>query len=154
MAKKFALFTLLLCLASLSLNAHKSAVEPCDKICGRWQSEKKNCIVEVTHENDDFVARLVWFDDSDEPSRPMETRVDYKNPDKNLRTRKLIGMSVLEGLEYKAKTDSWENGQIYDAQTGKKWNAAAALVSPGKLKVTGYWHFKFIGRSMMFNKVQ
>jgi len=41
----------------------------------------------------------------------METRVDYKNPDKNLRTRKLIGMSILEGLEYKPKTDSWENGK-------------------------------------------
>ncbi|WP_295770315.1 DUF2147 domain-containing protein [uncultured Mucilaginibacter sp.] len=152
MAKRILTLTLFYCLTCFSLNANK-AVEPCDMICGKWQSEKKNCIVEVSHDDDDYVARLVWFDDSDDPSKPMESRLDTNNPDKKLRSRKLVGMNVLQGLVYKSKTNSWENGMIYDAQTGKKWNAAANLVAPGKLKVTGYWHFKFIGRSMIFNRV-
>jgi uncharacterized protein (DUF2147 family) len=154
MVKKFCagfVFLLSLCFV---LNANTKAVEPCDRICGKWQSEKKNCIVQVFKDDDDFKARLVWFDDSDDPSKPMETRVDYKNPDKSLRNRKLIGMNVLEDLEYVSKTNSWENGVIYDAQTGKKWSSAAYLTADGVLKVTGYWRFKFIGRTMTFHRVQ
>lgn len=138
----------------LTLTARSLALEPCDKICGKWQSEKKNCIVQVYRDGEDFKAKLVWFDDSDEPDKPMESRVDYKNPNKSLRTRKLIGMNVLENLEYKSNTNSWENGMIYDAQTGKKWNSSAYLTPQGALKVTGYWHFKFIGRTMTFHRVQ
>jgi len=154
MVKKLVISGFSLFLLSFTPNVYTAPVAPCDKICGRWQSEKKNCIVEVSRDDDDFVAKLVWFDASDDATKPMETRVDYKNPDKNLRNRKLIGMSILEGLEYKPKTDSWENGKIYDAQTGKHWSAAASLVSPTSLKVTGYWHFKFIGRSMVFHRIQ
>ncbi|WP_345955698.1 DUF2147 domain-containing protein [Mucilaginibacter sp. PAMB04168] len=154
MVRKFSVSLFLLIILSVTLKAVNKTVAPCDRICGRWQSEKKNCIVQVYREDDDFKAKLVWFDDSDDPSKPMETRVDFKNPDKALRTRKLIGMNVLEKLEYRPKTDSWENGIIYDAQSGKKWNSAAYLTSDGVLKVTGYWHFKFIGQTMTFYKVQ
>ena len=154
MVKKFFTGSLVLLIVSFTLNVHSSSLEACDRICGKWQSEKKNCIVQVYRDGDDFKARLVWFDDSDDRGKPMESRVDYKNPDKSLKSRKLIGMNVLEDLEYKAKSNTWENGMIYDAQTGKKWNSSAYLTSEGALKVNGYWHFKFIGRTMTFNRVQ
>jgi uncharacterized protein (DUF2147 family) len=139
---------------SVLLSSFQLANEAADRICGKWRSEKKNCIVQVYRDGNDFKAKLVWFDDSDDKTKRMEERVDYKNPDKHLRTRKLIGMNVLEQLEYKPKTDSWENGMIYDAQSGKKWNSSAYLASDGSLKVNGYWHFKFIGRTMTFHKLQ
>jgi uncharacterized protein (DUF2147 family) len=151
MAQKFCASLVMLFMLSKTLTAFSTA--PCDKICGKWQSEKKNCIVQVYREDDEFRAKLLWFDDSDDPSKPMETRIDHKNPDKSLRTRKLIGMNVLENLEYHSKTDSWENGIIYDAQTGKKWNSCASLTNDGVLKVSGYWHFKFLGRTMNFHRV-
>jgi len=154
MVKKLVIGSLTLFILLFTPNAHGLVLEACDRICGKWQSEKKNCIVQVYRDGEDFKARLVWFDDADEPDKPMESRVDYKNPDKSLRTRKLIGMNVLEQLEYQPKTNSWENGMIYDAQTGKKWNSSAYLTSDGALKVTGYWHFKFIGRTMTFHRVQ
>jgi uncharacterized protein (DUF2147 family) len=146
--------SLALFIVSIAVNVRSSSLEACDRICGKWQSEKKNCVVQVFRDGDDFKAKLVWFDDSDDPGKPMESRVDYKNPDKSLRSRKLIGMNVLENLEYKSTSNSWENGMIYDAQTGKKWNSSAYLTSAGALKVTGYWHFKFIGRTMTFHRVQ
>jgi len=154
MVKRFFTGSLILIIVSLTFNVRSSSLEACDRICGKWQSEKKNCVVQVYRDGDDFKARLVWFDDSDEPGKPMESRLDYKNPEKSLRTRKLIGLNVLEQLEYKPKTNSWENGMIYDAQTGKKWNSLAYLTSEGALKVTGYWHFKFIGRTMTFHRLQ
>jgi len=124
-----------------------------DKITGKWISEKKNCIVQVVREKNDFIARLVWFNDDDDKSKPMETRTDYKNPDPALRSRKLIGMDVVDNLVYVPKSNSWENGLIYDAQSGKTWNSSAYLTKDGVLKVTGYWHLKFIGRTMKFYRV-
>jgi len=153
MFKRFIVMGLMLTCLSAPLTASKYRVEPCERICGKWRSEKKNCIVQVYRDNDDYKAKLVWFDDSDDPTRPMDTRVDDKNPEKSLRNRKLIGMNVVEDLEYKPKTDSWENGMIYDAQSGKKWNSSAEILPDGAMKVTGYWHFKFIGRSMNFYRV-
>jgi uncharacterized protein (DUF2147 family) len=154
MIRKSSGIVLLLTLMGSALSANIAMVEPCDRICGKWESEKKNCVVQVFHEGDDFGAKLVWFNDDDDPSRPMETRTDYKNPDKDLRSRKLIGMNVLEGMTYHPKTNSWEDGKIYDAQTGKKWSSSAYIAPDGTLKVTGYWKFKFIGRTMGFHRVQ
>lgn len=124
-----------------------------DRILGTWMAEEKNVAVEVYKENDSFKARVVWFSDEDDKSQPMETRLDVNNPDKNLRNRKILGSSVLRNLSYKAKTDSWENGMIYDAKHGREWNSAAYIANDGTLKVTGYWHFKFIGKTMEFKRI-
>lgn len=125
----------------------------CDQIIGTWISEQRNFVVQVYKEGDSFKAVVLWFDDSDDKSRPMETRLDDKNPDKALRTRKVLGMSVLRNLEYNPKSNTWENGVIYDAKNGKEWTSCAAMQSDGCLKVTGYWHFKFIGKSIKFKRL-
>lgn len=125
----------------------------CDQIIGMWMASEKNIVVQVYKEGDSFKATVVWFDDSDDKTRPMDVRLDYKNPDKTLRNRKVLGMQVLKNLEYNASSNSWENGVIYDAKNGHEWNSCASIDKDGMLKVTGYWHFKFIGKSMKFNRV-
>ncbi|WDF54640.1 DUF2147 domain-containing protein [Mucilaginibacter sp. KACC 22063] len=144
---------LLITFMVLTANTWAGGREGCDQICGKWISEQKNFIVQVYKDGDNFKASVVWFDDSDDPSKPMETRVDDKNPDKSLRSRRLIGMNVLRDLTYHADTNSWEDGIIYDAKNGREWNSSAQILKDGTLKVTGYWHFKFIGKSIKFNRV-
>ena len=129
-----------------------TGVLPQDRIVGKWMSEEKNVMVQVYKNGDKYAAKLIWFDDSDDRSKPMNTRVDYKNPDPALRNRKLIGMEVVDNLEYNPSTNSWENGMIYDAKSGRTWSSAASITSKGVLKVTGYWHFKFLGKSMIFDR--
>lgn len=129
-------------------------INPADKILGKWISVQKNVIVDVyQYDKDKFGAKLIWFDDSDDRSKPMNTRTDYKNPDEALRNRKLIGMQVLEGLAFDPETGTWENGMIYDAKSGRTWNSAAYIVDNNLLKVSGYWHFKFLGKSMVFKRL-
>lgn len=123
-----------------------------DKIIGKWLSAEKNVMVQVYKNGDKYAAKLIWFDDSDDKNKPMNTRVDYKNPNPSLRKRKLIGMEVVDNLEYNPATDSWENGMIYDAKNGRTWSSAANISNEGVLKVTGYWHFKFLGKTMTFNR--
>jgi uncharacterized protein (DUF2147 family) len=79
---------------------------------------------------------------------------DVNNPDPALRKRKLLGMSILSGLVYVPESNSWENGMVYDAKHGRVWNASAYLGEKGRLHVRGYWHFKFIGKTMNFIRIK
>jgi uncharacterized protein (DUF2147 family) len=124
---------------------------PAEKICGKWEAAEKNLRVLVYLEGDKFVAKIIWFSPND--GRPMEAWTDKNNPDKTLKERKILGMSVLTGLSYQAKTNSWEDGMIYDAKHGRDWNASAYIDKQGLLKVEGYWHFKFIGKTLTFKRI-
>lgn len=117
-------------------------------------SEEKNLEVEIFKDGNQYKSTVVWFDDSDDKNIPMALRYDTKNPDKNLRGRKVIGLEVMNGLVYNAEDDEWQSGRIYDASTGKDWNVKAWLNKVGILKVRGYWHFPIFGETMSFNKVQ
>ena len=83
----------------------------------------------------------------------MSYWTDVNNPDPALRKRKLLGMSILSRLQYDPETNSWENGMVYDSRHGREWNASAYIDKKGQLHVRGYWHFKFIGKTMSFNRI-
>ncbi len=123
-----------------------------DAIVGKWMSEEKNLLVEVYKVNTEFKGKIIWFDDTDDKSRPYYTRLDSRNPDKNLKSRKIIGMEVLHGLIYNANEDEWQDGKIYDASSGKDWNAKVWIAKDGSLKVRGFWHFEFLGQNICFTK--
>lgn len=143
--------TILLFLGTSSFHAANSA----DAIIGKWIAiPKENVIVEVYKENNEYKGKVVWFKDSDDKSRPMNTRLDDKNPNQNLRSRKLIGLEVLNNLVYNAKNSRWESGKIYDAKSGRTWNSSAWFTKDGVLEVKGFWHLEFIGQNMSFKRVQ
>jgi uncharacterized protein (DUF2147 family) len=123
-------------------------------IIGRWiVMPKQNLIVEIYKDHDQFKGKVVWFKDTDDKSKPMNVRTDEKNPDIRLRNRKLIGIDVLQKLVYNPKTYKWEQGIIYDATTGKIWNSSVSLNKNNFLKVRGFWHLEFFGRTMDFKRV-
>lgn len=131
---------------------HTKSNMDADRICGRWISSSKNLIVQIYKTGNSYRGKMVWFK-SDDQSKTMEEWTDKHNPNPALRTRKILGIDVISGVTYDTNSETWENGQIYDAQTGHFWSAAARLDKDGVLKVTGYWHFKFIGKTMSFSRV-
>ena len=54
-------------------------------------SMEGNLKVEVYKKGNEYFSKVIWFDDTDDLSNPMATRMDTKNPDKTLRNRKIIG---------------------------------------------------------------
>lgn len=131
---------------------HNATAAADEQICGKWQTQEKNLIVQVYKEDNRFKAKIVWFNDGDH-SKEMEFWTDKNNPDPALRSRKILGLNVLENLVYDASSNSWEDGMIYDAKNGRHWNSSAYIDKSGLLKVKGYWHFKFIGKTMTFTRV-
>ena len=107
--------------------------------------------IEVYKQNEDFKAKILWF--KDENDQVMNERLDEKNPDKTLRSRKWIGMDVLRNLHYNAEKNEWTDGIIYDAKHGRDWDSMAWIDEDHLLKVKGYWVFKFICETLTFKKL-
>ncbi len=125
-----------------------------DAIIGKWISfEDKNLEVEVYKYGNEYRAKIIWFDDSDDKDIPMLVRCDSKNPEKELRNRKIIGLEVLHSLIYNTEKDDWEEGKIYDASSGREWSATLWIKKDGLLNVRGFWHFEFIGHNIRFKRV-
>jgi len=142
--------TLFIFFTALNVNAKNNPVA----IIGKWAAlPKKNLVVEVFRMGKEYKARVAWFNDRDDPSKPMKLRLDEKNPDPALRKRKLLGLEVLTNMVYNARANRWESGKIYDAKSGRIWSSTAWLTNDGILKVRGFWHFEFIGKNMNFIKV-
>jgi uncharacterized protein (DUF2147 family) len=139
---------LLLCLIE---NANALAIPANEKICGKWESTDKKLRIQIYLEHNQYHANLIWFSNTD--GKPMSYWTDVNNPDPALRKRKLLGMSILSRLQYDPETNSWENGMVYDSRHGREWNASAYIGKKGQLHVRGYWHFKFIGKTMNFNRI-
>ncbi len=124
-----------------------------NSIVGQWVSTENNMAVEVYKAGNFYEAKVIWVDNSNDKSTPMNAKCDFRNPDENLRKRKIIGLVVMNGLIYNQENNDWENGKIYDPHSGKDWNAKANITKMGLLKVRGYWGFQLFGKDLMFRKI-
>lgn len=128
-----------------------SAQNKPDAIVGKWITEKGNCIVEVYKDKNQYKGKVLWFDVKNK--KPMDQWTDEKNPNAALRSRKLVGLEILDNLKYDPSSNEWVDGQIYDATTGKKWDSVVWLTNNKQLKVKGYWVFKFLSQTRTFKRV-
>lgn len=145
------LCTCLVLLFCLTVATKGQTFKPAERICGKWETTDKILRIQVSMEGMVYKARIIWFSDTD--GKPMDYWTDRHNPDPVLQSRKILGLSILQDLEYHPNTDSWENGMIYDSKHGKEWNAAAYIDKKGQLRVKGYWHIKLIGKTMTFTRI-
>ncbi|MES2808894.1 MAG: DUF2147 domain-containing protein [Bacteroidota bacterium] len=120
-------------------------------ICGKWLAENKELLVLVYRDGNTFKGKSLWFKNHD-TSKAMDEWTDKYNPNPALRNRKILGIDVLTELTYNAGSDSWENGKIYEARSGKFWDTYVKINKDGTLKVTAYWGLKLIGKTIKFTR--
>ena len=82
---------------------------------GKWKLSDGTAIVEVYKVGDDYNGKIVWLKNPTEADGTPA--IDDKNPDKKLRSRKLIGLNMLSGLKKSKK--GYSGGTIYDPGNGK-----------------------------------
>jgi len=66
---------------------------------------------------------------------PNVPRTDVNNPDARLRSRPLIGLTVLSG--FAGSGANWTGGRAYDAKSGRSYRASLTGNGDGSLTVTG-----------------
>jgi uncharacterized protein (DUF2147 family) len=100
-------------------------------IKGRWVTKEKDSVVEISACGAAMCGRVAKFLKT--PPGGVDQK-DTENPDKNLRSRKILGIAVLHSL--KADGDKWR-GTIYDPRNGKSYRSVVYLQKNGNLHVQG-----------------
>ena len=119
-------------------------------VTGRWKLEDGSAIVEVYRNGDVYNGKIVWLQNPTEADGTPA--VDINNPDKALRSRKLIGLNMLSGL--KKNGGEYSGGKIYDPGNGKTYNCSMK-VDGDVLKVRGSLDKKgLVGRTMDWFRVK
>jgi uncharacterized protein (DUF2147 family) len=114
---------------------------------GNWLTEKQSGIIEVFRcaGGDTLCGRLLWFRIN--PDAPNPQGLDLKNPDPTRRSQPLCGLTLMQGLKPAAEPNSWEDGTVYDAETGDTYHATIKLQADGALRLRGYIGIPLIGAS-------
>lgn len=99
-----------------------------ESIEGIWLTEEGDSKIEIYQRNDKYFGKIVWLNQStDKNGTPFK---DRNNPNKDLRNRPLMGIDMLEDLQYR---DGKWYGKIYAPKRGLKMDAV--LETPGKDKL-------------------
>ena len=119
-------------------------------VIGQWKLEDGTAIVEVYKSGDVYNGKIVWLQNPTEADG--SPAVDSNNPDKALRSRKLIGLNMLSDL--KKDGAEYNNGKIYDPGNGKTYNCSMEI-NGDILKVRGSLDSRgLLGRTMNWHRVK
>lgn len=115
-----------------------------DAILGSWANANNTAHFKMYKKDSRYFGKVIWG--------KGENNKDIKNPDPQLRSRELIGLTILNNFLYTGKK-TWEEGTIYDPNEGKTYACKLTLSSPKKLEVRGYVGIPLFGRSETWTKI-
>jgi uncharacterized protein (DUF2147 family) len=117
---------------------------------GSWLTQKHDGIIEIFRcDGETLCGKLAWF--RIKPDDPNPQALDLNNPDPAGRNRSLCGLVFMTGFKA-AGPDHWEDGAIYDPDSGKTYHAKMTLRSDGTLDLHGYIGISLIGRSEIWTR--
>lgn len=120
-----------------------------DAIVGKWYNTEKDAQVEIFKEGGKYFGKIVWLKEPVENGKP---KVDKNNSEKELQTRPIMGMRLLNDFQFKGGV--WEDGTIYDPKNGKTYSCIIKRKDGKTLEVRGYVGFSMIGRTVEWTKVE
>ena len=77
--------------------------------------------------------------------------MDKNNPDQAKQGQPVLGLEILNGFEF--DKDEWNDGHIYDPESGKTYSCTLSLKDPHTLKVRGYIGISLLGRTEIWTWV-
>jgi uncharacterized protein (DUF2147 family) len=110
---------------------------------GAWLNQDKDGMVQIgdcgalrgRSASGALCGKVIWIRDAIDKAtgRPP---VDARNTDPALRTRPIMGLTVLSDLKPAGTPGRWD-GRVYNIDDGKTYNARVTLVGANGLKVEG-----------------
>jgi len=127
-----------------------------DGVLGMWMTAGGKARVEITKQGDVYGGSIVWLKEplypaDDEQGMGGKPKVDRNNPDKSLRGQAIIGLKLVQGFKY-AGDNVWNDGTIYDPESGKTYSCKMTLMMDGSLRVRGYVGISLFGRTEIWTR--
>ena len=94
------ILTIFLMLVCTTKQFGSTTENPCERICGKWETVENNLIIQVYMQDNNFKAKIVWFKDTG--GLKMDCCKDIHNPNPDLQNRRILGMNVLTDLKISA----------------------------------------------------
>ena len=133
---------------SLGLTVAAQPAGAADSATGTWRLSNGKVTVRVSSCGDGLCGRVVALrKPRDDKGRP---RLDKENPNPSLRSRPVIGLTILSNM--RANGEGTWSGTIYNPDDGNTYASSMQLVGPSTMKVNGCVAGVFC-RSMKFNRV-
>jgi uncharacterized protein (DUF2147 family) len=95
-------------------------------------------------------ARIVAL--SEPKTSEGKEKTDIHNPDSTKRDHPIIGLVFIRGFAKKSDT-RWENGSIYDPNSGKTYSCSMDLQGPDEIMVRGFVGTELLGRNYIWTRV-
>ena len=123
----------------------QSAARPeSQPILGRWLTEPRDGIIEITQAADgSYQGRIIGGD--------SPHRTDAKNPDASKRSALLLGQIILKDLTLKSP-GHWSGGTIYDPDSGHTYRLNVELLDANHLKLRGFIGISLFGRTQVWER--
>lgn len=134
------LFTLIL---SFCLSTSANAQNAADAILGIWHSSDKDAIFEFFKQGNHYASTLLYGDQVVEADGKTSKK-DQHNPDPSLRSRDVLGIVNIRGLQY--KNGAYVGGKIYDARSGKFYKCKITI-KDDVLHLRGYLGIALLGKT-------
>lgn len=113
------------------------------QIEGRWLTEDKKGVIEITKRGGKFYGKVVG-------GEKRGDGMDRKNPDPKEQEKPILGKEILKGLK-KAGKKKYGGGRIYDPDSGNTYSAKAELDGE-KLRLRGYMGLSLLGRTSVWTR--
>lgn len=119
---------------------------------GHWKTAGGNGIIEIVRCGADgmLCGKLAWFRIT--PDDPNPQGLDLKNPNPAERKRSLCGLTFMYGFK-PAAAGHWDDGVVYDAESGNTYRATMAMRPDGSLDLHGYIGISLFGRSEIWTRL-
>jgi len=116
---------------------------------GVWTNEEGKARFEIYKCGDKLCGKIISLK---EPNRNGKPKMDDNNPEKSLRNRPLLGLEFLKGFDYEGN-NKWDDGTIYDPESGKTYSCYMKMLGKDKMEVKGYIGISLIGRAQTWTRV-
>jgi uncharacterized protein (DUF2147 family) len=117
---------------------------------GIWLHPNGRIQIEIAPCGERLCGTLVWLQKPhDEQGAPL---VDSKNKSPALRSRPLLGLSVLSGLR-RTGDNSWEDGTIYNPDDGNDYDAKLSLQDDHTLRVRASTFHSLLAKTIVWSRV-
>lgn len=119
-----------------------------------WTAEKTAKVRIYRAKNNKYYGKLEYIaEPNNEDGSP---KLDTKNPDPRLRSRATLGLVFMKDFEWSENDKQWQNGTIYDAESGKTYDGFMSFDGDDKsiLQLRGYvMGMTWLGRTSEWKRI-